>query len=380
MIVKRLIMDKDDIIELFKRYQDGTCTDYEKELLERWYLQYNEEEIEISVAQIEEFGRQIFEQLPGSERIERKALGWQWLAASAAIVLLTIGLSVHFLNTKSASTLAVSNNIRPGTNNVILTLSNGKRINLNSETNGQIALQSGISITKSAGGLITYTAVNVTNHPASSIQNNLTTPVGGQWHVMLPDGTQVWLNDASSFSYPSSFSNQKERIVTLVGEAYFEVAKDKNHPFIVKNEQQKIEVLGTHFNVNSYKDEFSIKTTLLEGSVKVSSNTSHQFKLLTPGQQSILSADKLTVNNADVEEATAWKNGYFRFNDENIQSIMRKLSRWYDIDVIYSGNISDEGINGKVSRSRNISQVLNALEATKTLHFKVEGRRITVMK
>jgi transmembrane sensor len=166
-------------------------------------------------------------------------------------------------------------------------------------------------------------------------------------------------------------------VVTITGEAYFEVSHDANRPFRVISNGQTVEVLGTHFNVNTYTDEPNTRTTLLEGSVKVSA--ANGASVIKPGQQAVLSDAGLAVNAANTEETVAWKNGYFRFNGENIQSIMRKLSRWYDIDVAFDGPVSDDEFSGTISRSKNISEVLKALQYSKTVHFKIEGRRVTVL-
>ena len=371
-------MEKEEIKRLFKKYHEGNCTEEEKALLEAWYLQFNEHDLDITPKRIKDIGNRVLRELPGNEK-QFVRIGLRLAAAAITIgFLITIALKLVIpgLQTSTPSKL---HDMSPGTNSAVLTLGNGKKINLNNSINGQLATQPGITIYKTNGGQITYKASGKIAAVNTPQLNNIATPNGGQWQVLLPDGSKVWLNSASSLSYPANFDNQKERIVELSGEGYFEVAKDKLHPFIVKTDKQSIEVLGTHFNINSYPDEPSVKTTLAEGRVKVST-TSGTVKFLVPGQQSDLKEGTLLVSKANIEEALAWKNGYFRFNDESIQSIMRKLSRWYNIDVQYTSNISNEGLNGKVSRYKNISQVLKALEATKTVHFNVEGRRVTVLK
>jgi len=370
-------MEKEQLKGLFKKYHEGKCTEEEKALLEAWYFQFNEHDLDITPGRIKAIGNRIFRELPGNHTTFIK-IGVK-LAAAAVIagIILTVILKL-WLPQDKPSDLTYTNDIAPGSSKAILTLSNGKKINLSNAVAGQLASQSGVRILKTAGGQIIYKFIgNVDNLNEKS--NNITTPIGGQWQLTLPEGTKVWLNSASSLTYPATLGKQKERIVQLSGEAYFEVAKDKLHPFIVSTGRQEVKVFGTHFNINSYQDEPSLKTTLAEGAVKVSI-TGGSSKFLKPGQQAILLNGALTVGEANVEESLAWKNGYFRFNDENIQSIMRKLSRWYNIEVQYDGAISDEGMNGKISRFKNISQILKALEATKTVHFKVEGRRVTVLK
>jgi ferric-dicitrate binding protein FerR (iron transport regulator) len=196
--------------------------------------------------------------------------------------------------------------------------------------------------------------------------------------VVLPDGSKVFLNAASSLTYPISFVALRERRVELKGEAYFEVAKDKNHPFIVKTQNQEIKVLGTHFNINSYADEPLTKTTLVEGSVLVKASGIQQ--ILKPGSQAINGYDGLRIVEANMDEVLAWKNGYFMFDSESIESVMRKISRWYNIDVAFKGNVSKDKFGGTVSRFANVSQVLRKLEYTNKVHFIIEEGRITVTK
>ena len=369
-------MEKEELKTLFKKYHEGKCTEEENALLEAWYLQFNEHELDISTRRIKAIGDRIFRELPGNHTVFIK-IGVRLAAAAVIIgIILTVILKLSLPHDKPSK--LTYNDITPGANKAVLTLSNGKKINLSNAVAGQLASQSGIQILKTTSGQIIYKVVP-TIGGLDNKSNNITTPIGGQWQVILPEGTKVWLNSASSLTYPTTLGKQNTRIVQLNGEAYFEVAKDKLRPFIVNTGLQEVKVFGTHFNINCYQDEPSLKTTLAEGAVKVSI-IGGISKFLKPGQQATLKNGALTVGEANVEEALAWKNGYFRFNDESIQSIMRKLSRWYNIDVQYVGDISDEGMNGKISRFKNISQVLKALEATKTVHFKVEGRRVTVLK
>lgn len=371
-------MEKEQLKELFAKYHEGTCTEEEKTLLEAWYLQFNEHELDITPQKIRSIGKRIFRELPGNES-EFIKIGLRLAVAAATIgVMIMIALKSTLPDVVSQNS-KTANTIVPGYNQAILTLSNGKKITLNKISKGQIAAESGHKVYKSANGQVIYSDEPVEKQNTDVGKNNITTPNGGQWQLILPDGSKVWLNSASSLDFPTSFQNQQNRIVQLRGEAYFEIAKDKNHPFVVKTDLQDVEVLGTHFNINSYGDEPSTKTTLAEGRIKVSSKNG-MMKILAPGQEASISQNKLIVTNADLEETLAWKNGYFRFNDETIQSIMRKLARWYNIDVEYLSNAPNDSLNGKISRSRNIDQVLKALEATKTVHFKVEGRRVTVMK
>jgi ferric-dicitrate binding protein FerR (iron transport regulator) len=370
-------MEKAKLKELFKKYAAGTCTEQEKSLLEAWYLQHNEDHPLIDHGKLVRLKRIIFLKLPGNANVFPK-IG---LRLAAAAVFIGIVISVLFLlmeRSQEVSLQPLANDLPPGKNKATLTLANHQQINLTDAVNGQLVAAKGLLITKTANGIAHFDFSGNNNIPNQI--NTLTTPKGGQWELKLPDGTNVWLNSASALHFPNTFKNQQKRIVTLEGEAYFEVAKDAAHPFIVISGNQQVEVLGTHFNINNYSDEPAIKTTLLEGSVRVRARGDARPSMLKPGLQSINNDHQLEVKSVDTDEVMAWKNGYFQFDDEPITSVMRKLSRWYDVQVNYEDGISTEGINGRVSRNKNISQVIKALEATKTVHFKLEGRRITVMK
>jgi ferric-dicitrate binding protein FerR (iron transport regulator) len=203
--------------------------------------------------------------------------------------------------------------------------------------------------------------------------------MGGQYQLLLPDGSKVWLNSGSSIRFPTAFIG-KERVVELKGEAFFDIKENKKMPFIVRtNNSMDIKVLGTQFNVMAYEDEKSINTTLLEGSVQILKETGSTY--LEPGQAAVLNkgSGKIKVAPADIEDAVAWKNGYFIFSNENIESIMRKVSRWYNVEIEYQGNLNNKDFVGTISRDKNISELLKMLELTGAIHFRIEGRRVTVM-
>lgn len=307
---------------------------------------------------------------------------WKKMMVAATILMIS-GIGLYFYNqhivTLSSPKTEIVNDVKPGSNQAVLTLANGKRIVLNTSVNGEIAEQSGIRIKKTADGQLIYTlsdAGTAANTGAEATFNTIETPKGGQYQINLPDGTRVWLNAASSLKYPVRF-DQKERKVSLQGEGYFEVAKDKHKPFKVNSGSQELEVLGTHFNINSYTDEPSSKTTLLEGAVRLSPHGGQEL-ILSPGQQAVLASGHMKVAMVDPEEVLAWKNGNFVFNDEGLETIMRKISRWYDVEVSYQRKPADLTFTGVVSRSKNISAVLNALDKTGKVHFKVEGKKVTV--
>lgn len=307
----------------------------------------------------------------------------KWLSAAAAI-LITFSIGLLFFSPKTEQPVQIvkqkKDKIVPGGNKAILTLADGSKITLDDAKTGEIANQGLVQIIKTADGKLAYQETNSSTSlkSAQDSYNVVETPRGGKYQVTLPDGTMVWLNAASILKYPVRFKGA-ERRVELIGEAYFEVAHNEKLPFRVVSNKQTVEVLGTHFNIQAYNDESVWKTTLLEGSVRISSlnNTS----LLKPVQQAQVTENgTLSVSEANIEEALAWKNGYFRFHKEGIETIMRKISRWYDVDIEFKGAITDEKFNGTSSFDKNIEQVLEVLETTEAVHFKIEGRRIIVMK
>lgn len=308
-----------------------------------------------------------------------------WMAAAAILlVMLTAGLiffkSKHLTSSFKTITAYKKQDILPGGNKAILTLPSGERVELTDSTIQQLANQTGGSIVKAANGILIYKANSLAGNSETeeAVFSTISTPRGGQYQVILPDGTHVWLNAASSLKFPTAFKGEK-RLVELSGEGYFEVAKNKEMPFVVHTENQEVEVLGTHFNINSYTDEASTKTTLLEGSVKVTAKGNQ--KVLTPGDQAQINKNtkEIKVMPVSLEEAVAWKNGYFVFNDEKLESIMHRVSRWYDVDYEFKGKQGDLSFLGVIERTKNISSLLKVLESTGNVHFKIEGRKIIVM-
>ncbi|WEK19933.1 MAG: FecR domain-containing protein [Candidatus Pedobacter colombiensis] len=327
---------------------------------------------------------------------------WYRYAAIAAAILVVVSAGIYFgIKTKYNSKSKDANytvDIPAGKNKATLTLANGAVINLDSVTDGEIAQQAGIAINKTADGQLVYniTAKAEKDATASEAYNTIATPRGGQYQVNLPDGTKIWLNAASSLKYPAVFGKD-ERKVELIGEAYFEVAKvtieeqgikskeqgsrnkDKRVPFIVVTDKQKIEVLGTHFNVNSYPDENNTKTTLLEGSVRVNTTVTQEQDnvILKPGQQSLLKNNRLTAYAVDIDEAVAWKNGYFQFNESDLGTIMRQLSRWYNVDVVFEGRSPEDLFHFKIPRNLSLTDVLKIFEIN-GINLKIEGRTLIV--
>jgi ferric-dicitrate binding protein FerR (iron transport regulator) len=270
------------------------------------------------------------------------------------------------------------NDVPPGGQKAVLTLANGSRIVLDSAQNGLLTRQGNTQVLKLDSGQLSYRSAKM--QPGAAVEYNvLTTPRGGQYRLTLPDGTKVWLNAASSLKFPTVFTG-KSREVTLTGEAYFEVAGNKEMPFRVHAVGTTIEDIGTHFNIMAYPDEKTVKTTLLEGVVSVSSGT--QSKVLKPGEQAVVSnamPDGINVHQADLEEAVAWTNGGFYFHHTNIYEVMRQISRWYDVEVNYEDSV-DVYLNGNIERDVNASEVFRMLELAGEVSFKIEGRKITVMR
>lgn len=299
--------------------------------------------------------------------------------AAAAVVLIAVSITIFITRNKNnkPETKQVAQIIHPGGNKATLTLSNGTQIILDDAHNGRIAKQSNVNITKTANNQIVYAATGNNGQQTAVSQNTISTPNGGQYQIVLPDGTKATLNAATSLTYPTEFHGS-ERVVQLNGEAYFEVAKNKKMPFRVMAGNQIVEVLGTHFNINAYQDEASVKTTLLEGSVKVSSG--ENTMLIVPGEQAITNSGQtgaILKREVDVDQETAWKNGLFSFENEDLKSIMRQVARWYDVKITYAGNLSDEKFVGEIPRSSNLSDVFKILELN-NVRFEVQGKTVIV--
>jgi ferric-dicitrate binding protein FerR (iron transport regulator) len=378
-------MTPEELFRLQEKYLAGLCSPEEVALLKQhehdfqllehsWMPEQGDQE------QVKDKILQRLHQEMEKQPSRRHTFGYYYAAAA----VLLVGLFVLLFNPQlkdpqqQLSTQSQAGGkpiIKPGTTKATLTLSDGTVINLDDVANGIISQQGSILVAKSADGKLIY---KVNSAPGQAlIYNTISTPRGGEYQVVLPDGTHVWLNAASTLRFPSVFS-AAERKVELTGEAYFEVAKHKNKPFKIDTRNMGIEVLGTHFNVNAYDDEAQIKTTLLEGSVRLHAGNNHQ--LLKPGQQARLGKQSdFSIAEVNVEEAIAWKKGYFIFDNENIESIMRKVSRWYDVEVTYKGKVDQGRYGGTVSRFDSVEGVLKSLELTGSVHFRMEGRRIIVM-
>lgn len=375
-------MDKKDARALLEKYKSGKLSDAERAQLNAWYAKMASSNSVIledgePERNLDEAWEVINEHTGNTARPAGMKL-WSRMAVAAAVAVVTLGVWLYDASSRQSLSSKVSrdlyaNHIKPGQNTATLRLADGEVIHL--DTN--------------------RTSVIATDSVKISTLLTASTPRGGTYQVVLPDGTKAWLNAESNISFPSQFSGSK-REVSVAGEIYFEVAHNKAKPFIVHSKGQQVEVLGTHFNINAYPEEGSVKTTLLEGSVRINrvAITSSSLRgkrsdeaisqsaavKLKPNQQSVLSGNKIEVKTINSEEAIAWKDGYFRFNDEKIESIMRKVSRWYNVEVEYRGEITKEGFNGAITRYSSIRDVLEIMEGSKAVHFKIEGRKIIVSK
>jgi ferric-dicitrate binding protein FerR (iron transport regulator) len=382
-------MTRKEYNSLYEKYLAGKCSKEEQAELENYQDSFELKEQQWNVRSMgnsEEIKQSIQEDLNYSIQEHSKYRifrfrAWQSAAAAAILILLTAGI-YYYQNSPEpvlvkTETPRFRNDVAPGNNKAILTLDDGSKIDLDDAKTGILANESNIDIKKTGDGQLEYTAG--AQNVKTVKYNILSTPMGGEYQLVLPDGSKVWLNSGSTLRFPTAFIGS-ERIVELKGEAYFDIAKNPKMPFLVRtNNAMDIKVLGTQFNIMAYDDEKNINTTLIEGSVEVLKGSGKT--MLKPGQEAILNrgSGNIKVASADLEQAIAWKNGYFIFYNENIESIMRKVSRWYNVDVVYQGNLSNKDFVGTISRNKNISELLKMLELTGAVHFSIDGRRITVM-
>lgn len=386
-------MDKKEFLKLVNKYNQGTATEKEKSFLESYDQLFDELENPLDQLNTEDktkLKQSMLNEIKHKMLVETQPVeqknnwNWKWVAAAVILVASTATLFLVNINKqpknaqlqkqKTADTL-----ITPGYNQAVLTLANGDKITLDDKANGLLSEESGVIITKNDDGQLKYEV----EASAKATTHTMTTPRGGQYQLVLADGTKVWLNADSKITFPTRFDGAI-RSVEITGEAYFEVAKNKDKPFKVISKSQVIEVLGTHFNVNNYDNEEVAKTTLLEGSVKISAISngainSSSSRVLKPGEQAALRTndDKIKVSEADLETAIAWKNGYFRFSRIDMQSMMRQVARWYDVEVEYKGAISKDLFVGNLRRSDDIKEVLRILQLGK-VNATIKGKTIII--
>ena len=380
--------------ELAEKWLNGTLTPEEEKEYNEWYDRTDMGEIRIDPQFAASHGQlksRIFNRIVKSANARDIPIRTIYLRmASAAAVVAAIVLFVYFYragNKPGEQHLAgvevkngdFKNDVQPGKNKALLTLSDGRQISLDDSSAGLLASEGAAKIVKSKDGSIAY---NGNGKSGEALLNTMVTPRGGEYQLTLPDGTRVWLNAASSIHFPIAFTGNT-RSVDITGEAYFEVAQDKRKPFHVKfnapmGGEGEVEVLGTHFNINSYSDETTANTTLLEGSVRIIHGSTRS--MLQPGQQAQLNTTQTIriINNADIEKIMAWKNGVFDFQDATLEEVMRQLQRWYDIEVAYEKDVPKLEFIGRMGRDLPLSKVLNGLEVSK-VHFRLEGRRLIVL-
>jgi transmembrane sensor len=362
---------RQEIEELLAQFENaGNEAGLREMILEQ--LNNEEEPASPQLPDLEEKEEVIYAALMPHLKEKRTVRLWPRIAAAASI-LLFLSISTYYIFHKQPAPQTdrlFKNDIAPGHYQATLTLSNGKKIILTKGLSGLLAQQGGTRIQVSQSN-ITY----INQHAETqNLYNTLTTARGEQspYPLVLADGSKVWLNAESSITFPTEF-NGAVRIVKITGEAYFEVVHNDKQPFKVQTDKETIEDIGTHFDVNAYADE-THRTTLIEGAVKVNGTP------IKPGEQAIIVNNSITVKKVNTGQFIAWKNGDFDFENDQITTVMHQLSRWYDIDVNYQGPANTEGFNAQISRHQNISVILQALERTNGVHFKIEGRRVTIMQ
>lgn len=389
-------MNEQELSVLIEKYLSGQCTDEEKAWVEKWYEEREQSGVEFYGGDTNE--RDKSEQR-SYEAIEQKIAALEYARQATVIPMrpkrlrlysriavaagVLIALSIVWIREakrgqpdKQVAIVNQSNanDIPPGVNKAILTLADNSTVVLNDVKEGTIAAQGNTSVVKQDSAVLTYQA---SGNNSEVLYNTITTPKGGQYQVILPDGSHVWLNAASSLRFPTAFAGN-ERTVTLTGEGYFEVTKNAAKPFKVKVNDMTVQVLGTHFNVMAYGDERSLNTTLLEGSVSIQSSSG--TTLLKPGEQAQMNksgAFKIVKDEASIDDAVAWKDQLFQFSDADIHTIMRQVSRWYDVEVEFRGDIRQSFV-ATISRNMPVSGLLHLLELTNKVHFIIEGKKIIV--
>ncbi|TDE17271.1 FecR family protein [Dyadobacter psychrotolerans] len=389
-------MNKEDILIILEKYNQGIATKEEESFLFAYYRLFDlgedvldkldadaKQSLKDSIK--EEIDKRIF-QADNIQSIEAKGYAVnsyvRWLAAAMLIAVSSLGYFFYSRsNTKRVDSQEFAQKkerkIVPGTNQALLTLENGEVIVLNNQKDGVVSQQSGVSVRKLKDGQLVYEMKEtLTENP---VLNTVSTPKGGQYQLILADGSKVWLNAASSIKFPSAFGNT-ERMVEITGEVYFEVAPDLLKPFKVKSENQLIEVLGTRFNVNTYRDELSSKTTLIEGKVSISKLTGRGgSRIMKPGQQATVDKNSpdIILETVDTEQSVAWKNGYFKFDKADIQTVMRQICRWYDVEAEYRGKLSTDLFAGEIKRDEDVNKVLRIFQLS-NIDVQIKGRKIII--
>lgn len=367
-------MDKSDILALFDRYKKGKCTQDEIQLLHDWIDSGNFEASPLSQGEILAELQNLETQLPVIRPHKTRSLysRIRKYAAAAAIIFGVTYIFYHYSNSSNSekNIQLVRSPLEPGKNVAILHLEDGSPILLDSiEPNTTLELD-GALVKRNSEGQLVYIADH-SQRPSKT--NQLITPNGGQYELVLPDGTRVWLNSESKLTFKNSFEKDTERLVNLEGEAYFEVHPNKDKPFLVSVQDQTIRVLGTSFNVNAYNENKYIKTSLVEGSVLFNQNK------LKPGQSALFANNKTKIYTDHIDDIIAWKNGYFVFFEETLADAMKKITRWYDLEVVYSDDrIKDILVGGSISKYENASKVFEMFEKAGDINISISGRKVTI--
>lgn len=384
--------------ELLRKYTNDECSPEEmavlmnflsnnqsnrlllNEIHSRYYENEDKEKSGITEQQSDRIKKLLLETLAAGTKV--RSVFWKrwWFHAAAAVVLICIGLYWFYPQTGSVEqqTVKTEKEVVPGTEKASIKLSDGTIINLNAGSNKVLYNKNGVLISRAADRSIKY-ELSAGTQNAKALHSTLTTPVGGECRVILPDGSKLWLNARSSVEFQVAFA-KRERSVTAQGEVYFEVAKDAKRPFKVFSGGQSIEVLGTHFVVNTNADNTQVKTTLIEGRIRLSNG--RVTKVLKPGQESYLTVNKdeiVVANKQNPEAAVAWKDGYFEFDNAGFETVKEQISKWYDVEFVYD-RLPDNLFYGKVERKISLDKVLQMLEIVGNIHFKTEGRKVYVIE
>jgi len=378
---------ENNLQQLLKKYREGTALPEERALLEAWYHSL-------------EYDTTVFTDEAAMQQMQ--AAGWTAVTAgkansapvvglfrryrvgiAAAVLLAVAGISLLLIPQRKpaqgGADVVQASPVKPAGDKAVLTLANGQQIVLEQANSGAIAEQNGIQVMKLGNGQLAYNQAGQARSATAPMYNTLTTPRGGQYKVILPDGSRVWLNSASSLTYPTVFNGK--RLVKLSGEAYFEVAANAREPFTVQVNKTEVDVLGTEFNVYAYTDEPAVTTTLVQGSVRVTHGmpAGSKTELLTPGEQAVGAETYLVTRKANMRQVLSWKNGLFIFEDRKLAEVLREISRWYDIDIDMQAPADDTRYGGVINRNSPLPKVLALLEQNGIRHFKVEGRKVVVL-
>ncbi|SMD17197.1 FecR family protein [Pedobacter nyackensis] len=380
-------MDIEELKYLLKKYNDQTATPEEIRIVEDWYESVNGEVPNFSLDELANFKANIYANVEANMMNTAKdgdkkntfKIYRHYFAKAAILIGALLGIVYLFFvnpNRSAKSSLTANHEIKPGGNNAILKLANGTSVVLNDDITGQISNQQGVEVTKTKSGELVYSIID---QPGANValMNTVTTPRGGQYHLILADKTEVWLNSGSSITFPAVFCG-KDRKVAVTGEAYFEVAKNKLKPFIVSTKGSEVTVLGTHFNINAYDDEDAELTTLLEGSVSVKRN--NQCLLLKPGQQASITRNSNLINMKEIEDPNvlvAWKDGYFQFDNADVAAVMRQISRWYNTEIQYNGSVPVKQYIGRIPRTVSAKELVEMLSYS-GIHCTIEKNKIIV--